>query len=205
MTLPSPLPLLAAVLACLTAAGLILTEGRMLRLALLALQYLAVALLAALAVPVTVAMVKWVAGLMSCGILALTISRVAAPPDPAMGEAVPAGRGFRLLAVLLVGSAALGLAGGNWLGVPGIQPAANAGAAVLMGLGLLQVGLSQARLRVGIGLMTLVSGFEVAYCVVEPSLAVLALLGSIHIGLALVISFMLSVAPPLDSAGGTPS
>jgi hypothetical protein len=175
-------------------ALLILVEVRSIRLALLAIQYLIVALLCALALPLSVALVKWVAGLMSCGILALTFSRMAGPSDPPLQEVVPAGRWFRLLSILLVASASVGLGRTDWLGVPGIEPAANLGASLLMGLGLLQIGLSQARLRVGVGLMTLISGFEIAYCVVEPSLAVLALLGSIHIGLAMVISYLL-IAP----------
>jgi len=192
VTLTSYLPAAAA---GLTAALLILIERRLLRLGLLAIQYLAVALLSALALPLTVALAKWVAGLMSCGILAITFSRLAGRPEASAPEVVPAGRGFRLLAALLVGAAALGLARTDWMGIPGIDPAASLGASLLMGLGLLQIGLSQARLRVGIGLMTLISGFEIAYCFVEPSLAVLALLGSIHIGLAMVISYLLAAAP----------
>jgi hypothetical protein len=195
------IPYLPAVGAGLVAGLLILVEARSVRLALLAIQYLAVALLSALALPLNVAMVKWVAGLMSCGILALTFSRLAGTREAPIQEVVPAGRWFRLLAILLVGSAALGLARTDWLGVPEVQPAANLGASLLMGLGLLQIGLSQARLRVGVGLMTLISGFEIAYCVVEPSLAVLALLGSIHIGLAMVISFLLTSAPALGPDG----
>jgi hypothetical protein len=195
------IPYLPAMGAGLVAGLLILVEARSVRLALLAIQYLAVALLSALALPLNVAMVKWVAGLMSCGILALTFSRLTGVREAPIQEVVPAGRWFRLLAILLVGSAALGLARTDLLGVPEIQPAANLGASLLMGLGLLQIGLSQARLRVGIGLMTLISGFEIAYCVVEPSLAVLALLGSIHIGLAMVISFLLTTAPALGPEG----
>jgi len=130
------IPYLPAVGAGLVAGLLILVEARSVRLALLAIQYLAVALLSALALPLNVAMVKWVAGLMSCGILALTFSRLAGVREAPIQEVVPAGRWFRLLAILLVGSAALGLARTDWLGVPEIQPAANLGASLLMGLGL---------------------------------------------------------------------
>jgi hypothetical protein len=194
-----PIYYLLAVAAGLVAGLLILVEARSIRLGLLAIQYLVVALLCAAALPLTVALVKWVAGLMSCGILALTFSRVAAPQPAPWQEVVPAGRWFRVIAILLVAAAAVGLARVEWMGVPGLHPAANLGASLLMGLGLLQIGLSQARLRVGMGLMTLISGFEIAYCVVEPSLAVLALLGSIHIGLAMVVSFLLIAVP---AAGG---
>jgi len=139
------IPYLPAVGAGLVAGLLILVEARSVRLALLAIQYLAVALLSALALPLNVAMVKWVAGLMSCGILALTFSRLADTREAPIQEVVPAGRWFRLLAILLVVSAALGLARTDWLGVPEIQPAANLGASLLMGLGLLQIGLQATR------------------------------------------------------------
>lgn len=72
----------------------------------------------------------------------------------------------------------------------------------MLGLGLLQLGLSTGTLRVGLGLMTLLSGFEIAYIVVEPSLVVLALIGSVHIGFALVISYlMLGIGTPEESMG----
>ncbi len=68
------------------------------------------------------------------------------------------------------------------------------GSTILMGLGLLQVSFSDSTLRVGTGLMTLVSGFEIVYGSIEPSLAVLSLLGSLHLGFALVLSYQLHAA-----------
>lgn len=68
------------------------------------------------------------------------------------------------------------------------------GATILLAMGLLQLGLFGSSLRVGIGLMTLLSGFEIAHSVIEPALAVLALLASVNIGFATVVSYLMLVA-----------
>jgi hypothetical protein len=62
---------------------------------------------------------------------------------------------------------------------------------VLFALGALQLGITEDTLRVGAGILTVLCGFEAAYAAVEPSLAVVALLASVHVGIALVISYLL--------------
>ncbi len=37
------------------------------------------------------------------------------------------------------------------------------------------------------------SGFEVAYTTIEPSLAVIAMLAAVHLGIAIVVGFMLTL------------
>jgi hypothetical protein len=74
-----------------------------------------------------------------------------------------------------------------------------------MGLGLLQIGITEEPLRVGAGLLTLLSGFEIAYSSIEPSLAVVALLAAVHLGIALVVSYLLLVVRderPIPEGGG---
>ncbi len=169
------------------ALALIIAERPGLLIGLLAVQYGAVAWLSALALPPQVAVVKVVAGMITCGILALTAA------NSRMGEGPPegiAGKAFRSMAAMLILAAAIGIGRINWMRVPDIQPEAALAAAILMSLGLLQLGLFRSALRVCIGLITLLSGFEIAYSVIEPALAILALLASVHIGLALVVSYL---------------
>ncbi len=184
---------LPVILAALAGSGLVLSNDRTIRLVMLALQYAAAAWLISFALPVQVAVVKLVAGLLGCGILALTVSRISDPFGTQAGLSPVRGGGlwFRMIGVLMVLAGAFGLAQTDWLGIPNITRPATIGTTILMGLGMLQIGYSEASLRIGTGLMTLVSGFEVAYGSVEPSLAVLALLGSLHLGFALVISYLL--------------
>ena len=178
------------VLVAVTAFALIVVERPGLQIAILAVQYAAVAWLSSLALPSQVAAVKVVAGMITCGVLALTVAGTHAEDEKGSG------REFRVIAAILILGAAIGLGRTNWMRVPDIQPEAIMAAAILMSMGLLQLGLFRDPLRVCIGLITLLNGFEIAYAVIEPSLAVLALLASVHIGLAMVVSHLTLVAQP---------
>ena len=67
----------------------------------------------------------------------------------------------------------------------------TAGSLLLIGLGLLHLGITAHILRVTIGLMTVLAGFEIIYSAVEGSVLVAALLAVINLGLALVGSYLL--------------
>jgi hypothetical protein len=58
-------------------------------------------------------------------------------------------------------------------------------------MGLLHLGVSNHILRVTLGLMTILSGFEILYATVEGSILVAAMLAIINLGLALVGSYLL--------------
>lgn len=178
---------LAVWMAAVTAPLLAVLSSRTLRLIVLGIQYVAVTLLASLALPGQVAAVKLVGGLIACGILALTSAAEA--PAAATGRREAEGR-FRAVACVLVLAASLGIGQANWMQIPEITPVANAGATLLIAMGLLLIGLARRSFGACLGLMTFLSGFEIAYSVIEPSLAVLALLASVHIGLALVVSYL---------------
>lgn len=61
---------------------------------------------------------------------------------------------------------------------------------VLAGLGILLLGLSEDPLRVGIGMFMVLSGFDLFYVSLEPSLAVTGLFGSIHFVIALGMAYL---------------
>lgn len=186
-----PLVLVAA-----TAFALIVVERPGLQIAILAAQYASVAWLSSLALPPQVAAVKVVAGMITCGVLALTVAGSRSPDESGSGRA------FRVNAGILILGAAIGIGRTNWMRIPDIRAEAIMAAAILMSMGLLQLGLFRTPLRVCIGLITLLSGFEIAYAVIEPALAILALLASVHIGLAMVVSYLTLVARPSGLAEG---
>jgi hypothetical protein len=70
--------------------------------------------------------------------------------------------------------------------VPGIPTESAIGALILIGLGLLQLGLTSHPIRVNIGLLTIISGFEIIYAVVAFSALVAGLLAGVTMGLALL-------------------
>lgn len=186
-----PLVLVAA-----TVFALIVVERPGLQIAILAAQYASVAWLSSLALPPQVAAVKVVAGMITCGVLALTVAGSRSPDESGSGRA------FRVIAGILILGAAIGIGRANWMRIPDIRPEAIMAAAILMSMGLLQLGLFRTPLRVCIGVITLLSGFEIAYAVIEPALAILALLASVHIGLAMVVSYLALVARPSGLAEG---
>ncbi|OQX64595.1 MAG: hypothetical protein B5M51_03245 [Anaerolinea sp. 4484_236] len=79
--------------------------------------------------------------------------------------------------------------------LPGIGLAEVAGSLLLLGMGLLHLGMTIQPLRVIIGLLTILAGFEMLYAAVETSTLVAALLAVINLGLALVGSYLLTAGP----------
>jgi hypothetical protein len=185
------LAIIPAIGVALTGGLLILFDNRRLLILALAVQYLFVGWMSALALPVQVAATKVVAGLMACTILALTLTALGWKAQEDLTQAIPSGRAFRLIAVLLVFAAAGGIGRSNWMMLPGVTSSAVLGSTLLISFGLLQLGLSEEPTRIGAGLLTLLAGFEVAYSAIEPSLVVIALLAAVHLGIALVVGYIL--------------
>ena len=65
------------------------------------------------------------------------------------------------------------------------------GAMLLIGMGLLHLGVTTRPLRVLLGLLTTLSGFELLYAAVENSVLVAGLLALVTLGLALVGAYLL--------------
>lgn len=161
----------------------------------LALQYLAMFWLITQVWPISLSAVKLITGWMAGAVLS------ASQPSGRLAEENLGslyGKAFRVLAALIV-----------WVLVLSIQPAVASvlpvnstfliGGLGLMGMGLLQLGVSTRPLRVILGLLTTLSGFEILYAAVEGSLLVAGLLAVITLGLALAGAYMLSLAQPEET------
>jgi hypothetical protein len=107
---------------------------------------------------------------------------------------LPQGRLFRLFAAGIV-----------LIIVPAVTPpvdatmadagfAVTSGSLLLIGMGLLQLGLSNHILRITLGLMTTLAGFEILYATVEGSVLVAGLLAIVNLVLALAGSYLLIAA-----------
>jgi hypothetical protein len=187
------------------AAALVLFNDWRIRLTALTVQYTAAAIVITQAVAVEVAFARFVVGCLVVAILVITASQsyfdrpaspepTAAPgtDGPRRGFEVPTSVPFRLMATAMFVIAALYLASQPNMVLPGLQiaPSINIASYLLMALGLLNLGLSEEPLRAGTGLLTLLTGFELFYAVVEPSLAVVALLAAAEFGVALAVSHL---------------
>ena len=95
---------------------------------------------------------------------------------------------FCLLAGLLVSVASYTAA--LRFPLPEVPPDITLACYLLVGLGLLLIGLSEAPMQVGLGLLTFLSGFDLLYVALEPSLAVAGLLGAVSFLIALATAYL---------------
>ena len=182
---------IAELLVAITSIGLLLARDWRWLIIFLSAQYFGMLILTLLHWPLGMASVKVVAGWMSAAILGMTRSGLPGEDKTEKQSILPRGRMFRSFAagivIVIVATA-----------TPRVDAVmANAGFAVttgsllLIGMGLLHLGVTDHILRVTIGLMTVLAGFEILYATVEGSILVAALLAVINLGLALAGSYLL--------------
>lgn len=177
-----------------TATGLLLSREWRWSLALLAGQYLAAFWLVELHWPLTMAAAKLVTGWMAAAVLGMTQTRL--ETSTAEETSWPQGRTFRLLAAALVLLVVLVAARqvSGWL--PGLETTTATGSLVLVGLGLLHLGMTASPLRVTLGLLTVLLGFETLYAAVENSVLVAGLLSAVTLGLAMAGAYLMMLTAP---------
>ncbi|MCK5634046.1 MAG: hypothetical protein KAI06_03125 [Anaerolineales bacterium] len=159
----------------------------------LAVQYISVSWLAYTSLPAVGAYAKLITGFLVCVILYLGIRQIGDGPFTADDQPISANLSFRVIALLLVSVASVSVARSNLFAQFDITVEANVSASFLIASSLLNLGLGSDHLRTGIGLLTLISGGELIYSFIEPSLAVIALLAMVHLGIVLVFSYIISV------------
>ena len=160
-------------------------------------QTLGVGLLALQVASVPVAAAKCIVGWLAVTILAVTISREKKDflPDTE-GLIAPL---FRMALWILVFSSVVVLLPG--LGGFFQNPPAGIllPSGFLIGIGLVNLGISEHPLRVSLSLLSLLQGFELSYLWVEQSLLVLALLAVMDLSILVVMSILHSYSTPAEN------
>ncbi|MBE0697431.1 MAG: hypothetical protein IH586_10960 [Anaerolineaceae bacterium] len=162
----------------------------------LALQYLAVFALILLVWPLGLAAVKLVAGWMAGAILG------SSQPGPHLIEFAPIRSSaflFRFFVAMLVWVLVISLTPV----VVGLLPLPSSlvtGAMLLIGMGLVQLGISTRPLRVLLGLLTTLAGFELIYGAVERSVMVAGLLAVVTLGMAFIGAYLFETLPGKEGA-----
>ena len=176
------------VLLAVTSVGILLARDWRWSIIFLSAQYIGVFILALQHWPLGMATVKIIVGWMTAAILGMTRSNL---DEEEEANILPQGRFFRFIAAGVVG---LITAAGTPL-VDSMMAdagmAVSAGSLLLIGMGMLHLGVTDQPMRVTIGLMTVLAGFEILYTAVENSVLVAALLAVINLGLALVGSYLM--------------
>lgn len=139
--------------------------------------------------PITMSAVKLVTGWMAAAALGITQSSLESKgwklPWPDQGRKFRLAAGGMVAMIMLQAAFALD----NWL--PAVGFPVTLGSLLLLGGGLLQLGMTSDPLRVTLGLLTTLAGFEILYAAVENSVLVTGLLTIVTLGLALAGSYLL--------------
>lgn len=180
-----------------TSLGLLLSRDWRWSLGFLAAQYVGMFWMVSQHWPFGLASIKLVTGWMATA--ALGVTRMDLSDDSQEDEsAFSQGRFFRIfiagIVLLLVTAATPALESI----IPGIGRPVIAGGLLLMGMGLLQLGVSPSIMKITFGLLTVMAGFETLYAAMETSLLLAGLLSIINLGLALAGAYLLTSAPQED-------
>lgn len=189
--IPEFLILPIVILAFLTASILLISWDWRISIFILALQYVAVVFLVSSSWPIETAAVKLVAGWMACAVMVLALrnlhsNRINGGVKP-ISEIV-----FRLILAVMAGLFAFTGGARLVLWLPEISVEQAYGSIILIALGLLHLGLTNHPFRVVLGLLTVLSGFEILYAALESSILIAGLLALVTLGLAIICAYLLT-------------
>jgi len=186
--------IILAALLFVCGSGILLVQSRRWMTGLLAIQYIGVFSLVSISWPVEIAVVKLVAGWMAAAVLFLTYENIpASPEDTRLASSLP-GTFFKGFLAILIGFAVYSMVPTALRWFLGATSQQILGGLWLLGLGLLQLGLSREAIRIIIGLLTVISGFEILYATLEASVLMTGLLAILNIGLAFVGVYILQAS-----------
>ena len=168
-----------------TSAGLLLDQDWHWQIGLLAGQYVGVFWLVFQHWPVGMAAAKLVGGWMATAALGMTLLNLHQPSETIENFWNQA-RAFLLFMIGTVVLLAFTSASLIESILPGTGISVAVGGILLIGMGLLQLGTTNQVLRIVLGLLTTLSGFEILYAAMEGSSLVAALLVVVNLGMGLV-------------------
>jgi hypothetical protein len=189
--------LIAVIIISLTSTFILISRDWRYCIGALAVQYIGVFVLVNASWPVEMAVAKMVAGWMSGAILGIAMTSI---PDSLREseKSVAFGPIFRIISAIILALTITSLVLHSEALFPMISTPILWGSFILIGFGILQLSLTSRPLRVIIGLLTSLSGFEIIYAAIETSTLVTGLLAVISLGLALVGSYMI-IAPSMEA------
>jgi hypothetical protein len=183
----------AVVVLLITSTGLLMYRDWRWGISFLALQYATVFWLVLQHWPTGMAAAKLVGGWIATASLSMTLLNLPVRQEP-IEKYWTQGRTFRLFMVGMAALLAVATAPRVEEILPGTGIAVAVGGILLTAMGLLQLGMTTQVLRVILGLLTTLSGFEILYAAMEGSILVAALLVVVNLGLGLVGAYFLSVS-----------
>lgn len=163
----------------------------------LAIQYLGVFWLVTRHLPFAMSTVKLIVGWMVIAILGMTRLSLT-QMESEEGESFPRGRWFKIALMGIIGLVSFGATPLIEGAIPGLGLPVIAGGLILIGAGVAHLGVTSDILRITLGLLTALAGFEILYAAVESAILVTGLLATVNLGLGIVGAYLLiaSSTPP---------
>lgn len=178
-------------LAFLTCTAILVSRDWRVSLGALALQYLAAFWLVTRHLPFAMGSVKLIAGWMVVATLGMTRLGLSNTEVQDREIFFMRGRAFHFALMGIVALVAAGAAPRIEAVIPGLGLPVIAGSLILIGGGVAHLGVTDDYLRVALGLLTLLAGFEILYAAVESAILVTGLLAVINLGLGVLGSYLL--------------
>lgn len=203
-----------------TSITLLVSRDWRISLALLALQYIPVFFLVNQMWPLPMALVKVLAGWISCVLLGIAAANLPGRPikvnlpflkrkktghtlhpaediDQNSQSRSQLGNLFTIFAAGTMFLASIAIAGRISSSTADEYFYPVLGGVILIGMGLLQISFTNEPLYVSIGLLTTTAGFEIIYALIDTSVLVTGLLGAANLGIAMIGAYLLT-APQMD-------
>lgn len=189
----------AVVLILGTSTTILINRDWRMSLGALAVQYISVFWLVSRHLPFVMGSVKLIAGWMV--VAALGMTRLGLTNlDNEEDTFWPRGQWFRLILIFIVALVTAGATPRIEAAIPGLGFPVIAGGLLLIGAGVIHLGVTSDLLRVTLGLLTMLAGFEIIYAAVESSILVTGFLAITNLGLGIVGSYLLvSGSTPLEN------
>ncbi len=191
----------AVVVILITSATTLLSRDWRTSLVALGAQYFAAFLLVIRHLPFVMGSVKLITGWMIVAILGMTRLSLPSADEENQTSFLLSGRWFRLILIGIIVFVMAGATSRIESLIPGLGLQVIAGSLILIGIGIVHLGVTSDLLHIILGLLTMLTGFEIIYAAVENSILVAGLLATINLGLGLVGAYLLiagAVTPEVE-------
>jgi hypothetical protein len=175
-----------------TSAAILINRDWRISLGALAIQYLAAFWLVTRHLPFVMGSAKLITGWMvvaALGITRLGLSNMEEGENEI--TLLPRGQWFHLILVLVVMLVTAGATPRIESAIPGLGLPVIAGSLLLIGAGVVHLGTTSDMLNIILGLLVMLTGFEILYAAIESSILVAGLLAVTNLGLGLTGSYLL--------------
>lgn len=174
-----------------TSTVILIARDWRISLGALAAQYLAAFWLITRHLPFAIGSAKLITGWMVVAALGMTRLGISNLEEENTDTFWPRGQWFRIILICIVGLVTASSTSRIEAAIPGLGLPVIAGSLLLLGAGIIHLGITSDILRVILGLLTMITGFEILYGAVESSILVAGFLAITNLGLGIVGSYLL--------------